>query len=115
MRTLQTQDVFRLSKILKKMDLKSEVKKVLSDVSKDNKKEDIELKQKELGAEIIFLFLENLHLAQCEVNELLADLVGIKPNEFNKLPIEDTIEILSLFKEQNNLTNFFKLAGQLTK
>lgn len=109
MRPLQTKDMFAMSKILKKMKLRNEVKEVLSGLEKSK---DIEAQQKELGAKLILLIAENLHSAQDEVNSFLASLVGLDAKTFDELPIEDTFKIFQLFKEQKGLVNFFKLAGQ---
>lgn len=98
MRPLKTADVFKMSKILKKMNIKFEIGKSVS--------------QEQMGIQMVQKVVENLHLAQDEVNSFLAELVGIKAKEFNELPIEETIEIISLFKEQKGLSNFLKLAGK---
>lgn len=98
MRNLRTSDIFAMSKILKKMDLKFTVEEGIS--------------QTEMGVKIIKTIIENLYLAQDEVNAFLAGLVDIPVDEFNDLPIEDTLEIIKLFKEQKGLSSFLKLAGK---
>jgi archaellum biogenesis ATPase FlaH len=98
MRPLKTSDIFKMSKILKKMDIKFEV--------------DEKITQTQLGVQFIQRILENVHQAENEVNSFLAELVGLTTEEFMELPIEDTLEIISLFKEQKGLANFLKLAGK---
>ncbi|MEZ7173585.1 hypothetical protein [Sporosarcina sp. OR05] len=98
MRPLMTMDVFRMSKILKKMDLKLEIKDGMT--------------QEQVGAQVIQQIAENLHQAEEEVNGFLADLVGIEAKKFAKLPIEETLEIFTLFKGQKGIMNFLKLAGK---
>lgn len=98
MRPLKTSDIFQMSKIMKKLNIKFEVEGNIS--------------QTQLGVQMVQKVVENLHLAENEVNGFLADLVGLKAEEFNELPIEDTLEIISLFKEQKGLANFLKLAGK---
>ena len=100
MRQLQTSDIFKMSKILKKLDVKTN---------------DINLQgatQEQVGIELIKKALENLYLAEEEVNALLADLVGLTPAKFSTLPLEDTFEIISLFKEQKGIAGFLKLAAK---
>ena len=68
--------------------------------------------QQQVGAEFILSVFENLHLADLEVIEFLADLSGIDPEEFPELPIEKTIEILNEFKSLPGISSFFKSANQ---
>ena len=100
MRNLVTNDVYKMSKILKKMGLKLNIEKKT---------------QAQLGAELIFSIMENLYLAQDEVNDFLGNLVGLKADEFGVLPIEDSMNIMTMFKEQPGLASFFNFAGKLTK
>lgn len=101
MRKLETSDIFKMSKILKKLDVKTNEIKLSKETT-----------QTQVGIAIIHKALENLHLAEDEVNEFLSSLVGLSAEEFSKLPIEDTFEILTLFKEQKGIVNFLKLAGK---
>lgn len=98
MRPLKTSDIFKMSKILKKINLKLD----LSDKTT----------QTAMGVQMVQRVIENLHLAEDEVNAFLADLVGLTPEKFADLPIEETIEIITLFKEQKGIINFLKLAGK---
>jgi hypothetical protein len=116
MRPLKTSDVYQMSKILKKLNIKTnellkniDIKKIK--ISKDTT-EIGKMAMLQAGIELIQKVLENLHLAENEVNEFLAGLVGITGKEFGELPIEDTLEIITLFKEQKGLANFLKLAGK---
>lgn len=98
MRALKTSDIFKLSKILKKMNLKF-------DVNKDTT-------QSEMGLQFIQSILENAHMAEDEVNAFLGELVGITADEFSELEIEETLKVMALFKKQKGIANFLKLAGQ---
>ena len=98
MRPLKTSDIFKMSKILKKVNIKLDIDK--------------EVDQTQLGVQMIQKVIENLHLAEDEVNDFLSNLVGIEAKEFSELPIEETLEIISLFKEQKGISNFLKLAGK---
>lgn len=98
MRPLKTMDVFRMSKILKKMELKLDIKDGMT--------------QEQVGAQMIQQIAENLHQAEQEVNAFLSNLIGIKVEEFEELPIEDTIAILASFKDQKGVMSFLGQAGK---
>jgi hypothetical protein len=102
LRALKTNDIYPMSKILKKLNLKKEL---------DTKNKT----QAQLGAELILSVFENLYMAQDEVNNFIGSMVGITGEEFGELPIEESQEIIMKFKKMPNIANFFKLAGQLTK
>jgi len=90
-RELRTSDIFKVSKILKKMNLKIEGEK-----------------QEEVGKNLIMAVFENLHLAEDEVNEFVGGLVGLKPEEFAELPLPESIKIIMDLKEI--LPSFFTSA-----
>jgi hypothetical protein len=99
-RGLVVNDTFKMSKILKKMGLKMEVKGKT---------------QEQLGSELILSAFENIHMAQEEVNDFLGDLVGISGDDFGKLPFEEGVTVIEQFKNIPGLDRFFKQANQLTK
>jgi hypothetical protein len=107
LRKLKTNDIFKMSKILKKMNLKNELK-----VAEEGKKIKT---QEQIGLELILAVFENLHLAQGEVNEFLSDLVGMSVEEFEQLEIEKVFEIIEEFKAMPGISSFLKRANQLTK
>lgn len=96
MRPLKTTDIFKMSKILKKLNIKLDVSEKIT--------------QQEMGVQMIQRVIENLHLAEDEVNGFLAELVSVEPKEFADLPIEDALKIISLFKEQKGLASFLSAA-----
>ena len=100
MRELKTADIFRMSKILKKMNIK------LNAEGKTAEK---------LGGELILQLGENLHLVENEVNEFMGSLVGCTAIEFSELPIAKTFEYFEEFKKLPGIADFFKSAGRLTK
>lgn len=106
MRSLKTKDIYTMSKILKKLDVSIKL-----DLTKFKGKNQVEAGQL-FFIELMKTALENLHQAENEVNAFLAELVGLTTDKFNDLPIEDTIEIIDLFKNQKGLANFLKLAGK---
>lgn len=98
MRELITEDVFKMSKILKKMDIKLDVEGKT---------------QNQVGADLILKIGENLHLAEKEVNEFMASLTGMSPKDFSMLPITKTFEYFEEFKNLPGLAGFFKFAGKV--
>lgn len=103
MRELIFTDVFRMSRILKKIDIKNK----LGDLS-DKSQEDV-------GAAMILAIIENLGAAEKEINEFMGDLVGLTGEEFGALPIAKSMEYFAEFKDQPGIKDFFKSAGQLMK
>lgn len=100
MRELKTKDVFAMSKILKKINLKLDTEGKT---------------QQQLGAEMLLTIGENLYLAEKEVNDFMGSLTGITGKEFSELPIGETLKHFEEFKNQPGISNFFKLAGQLKR
>ena len=105
MRELKTKDIFKMSKILKKMELKTDFKDIDMTKTKDEVK-------KRVGIEFVKEVFENLHMAEEEVNEFLSDMVEMSVEEFKDLPLEKTFEIIKEFKNIPGLANFFKLASK---
>lgn len=100
MRQLITNDVFTVSRILKKLD-------VLKDINVES--------DEKIALTIISKIVENSHMAQAEINSFLGDLAGMTGEEFGKLPIKDSFAIIQQFKELDGIGDFFKSVGQLMK
>lgn len=98
MRKIKTGDIYKMSRILKKLNIKTDLKDGIS--------------MTQAGVQVFQKALENLHQAENEVNEFMADLVGITPEEFSDLPIGETAKIFKQFQKQEDLSTFFKLAGK---
>ena len=99
MRQLQTNDIFSMSRILKKLDLKFE----------DSETDE------ELVLDLIKKVAENAYMAQTEINNFLGELSGMTGEEFGKLPIKESLAIIKEFKQLDGINDFFKSAGQQTK
>lgn len=108
MRDLKTNDVFAMSRIIKKMKLKDEIK--VPEVEGKT--------QEQVGAEfgltLAYLVAENIGAAQKEVNEFMGSLVGRTGEEFGELPITETLKYFEEFRKIPGIANFFKQAGRLT-
>lgn len=98
LRNLKTSDIFKMSKVLKKMDINIEIKEGMS--------------QNQVGFEIINEIFSNLHLAEKEVAEFMGDLIGISGKEFEELPIDVTMEVMAQFKDLDGVESFLKLANK---
>ena len=105
MRQLITNDVFQMSRILKKLDIKMEVNVDKKDKNWDEK----------LGVQLLTKIAENAHLAQTEINDFMGGLTGITGKEFGELPIKESAKILKEFRELDGIADFFKRVGQLRK
>lgn len=105
MRQLITNDMFQMSRILKKLQINTDFI-----LGKDDDNSD-----QSLGVQVIIKIAENAHLAQTEINAFIGDLCGITGEEFGKLPIKESIKIIKEFKELDGISDFFKQAGQLAK
>ena len=113
LRGLITADVFKLLKIIGKMRLRPRITHVVKD---ETGKDVVKVKtQDEVGYELLFAFVENIHLAEKDVCDFLGDLAAITGEEFNKMKIEDTFEFISEFKKIPGLLNFFKTVGTIMK
>lgn len=100
MRELKTLDVFKMSKILKKIDL---------DINVDGKT------ATELGGEMLLQIGEKLHLVEKEVNDFMGSLLDMTAEEFSDLPLSKTIKHFEEFKNMPGVEDFFKLAGKQIK
>lgn len=100
LRELKTRDIFTMSRILKKLDIKIDAKGKT---------------QEELGANLIKGIIENLYNAEEEINDFLANLAGMEKIEFENLEIDKTMDIIKEFKELKGIKSFLSRAGTLTK
>lgn len=100
MRNLELRDVFTLSRILKKMQLKIDTKGFSAE---------------ELGNNLLFQFIENIGEAEKEVTEFLADLKGIDVERLRSSSIEEVFAMIDEFKELPGLNTFFTQVGKSMK
>ena len=94
MRQLNTNDVFKMSRILKKLELKIDADSFLNDKSKNSdEKFFIDIYQK----------------------VLLVVWSGMSGEDLCELPIKDSLANIKEFKELDGIADFFKYASQLMK
>lgn len=101
MRSLKGNDIFVVSRMLKKLDIKLEVKKGMS--------------QEELGGILIKQLFENLHIVQDDFNDFLGSLCGISGEEIGNLELDVYIDKINQLKDKISGTNFLQNAIQLMK
>jgi hypothetical protein len=118
LRPFEFADLPKLSKILKKMEIKEELKKLFSmpGVSiKDSEKEK-ERKGKlaeEMGSEFGATIIVNLHMAETEIYEFIAGLTKLSVDEVKKMVIDDMVKMFTEFgKSAGSLVSFFKSAAK---
>jgi len=99
MRQLTTNDVFKMSRILKKININLESKGT----------------DEEIGLKLLMQVAENAYLAQNEINEFLGSLTGITGEELGNLPIKESMAIMNEFKQLDGVADFFSLVGQSTQ
>lgn len=100
MRELINEDMYLLSEIIDKMDLKMP----------SFKKEDGKTakSREELGGDIVLLFCRKIYLAKDTVNQLLANVLDKPLVEIKKMSLKDTgAEIAKLFGK-TGIADFFK-------
>lgn len=110
MRKLNTEDVFKMSRLIKAADLKKEIR----DAATAGKKENAD--PTEIGMDVIFGIIGAC--AEQKVEEQLYDLLaGVtekKPGEIKNQSIETTVADIKRIMEENNLANFLKSAFKLS-
>lgn len=104
-RRLQAKDLFTMVKILSA--ISSEIRDELKHVVNEKKEAD----SKVLG---LMLVEAGLKHAEGDMQTLLADLVGMKRDEFEKEPFEAPIIVIEKVAEQEDLKVFFQKVRNLT-
>lgn len=110
-RTLKTKDLFTVSKIMKKMDIKEEVKTILTPYL-DDKTTNKEQAEKELGTTFAFMLFENLYRAEDELLDFIGDLVGMGKDQLGELPFIKTVDLIKQIFSQEGIIDFLKLAAK---
>lgn len=99
MRELGFADVFTVSRILKKMNIRAEFQTAMS--------------AQQVGIVLMQQVLESLGDAEKEVTAFLADLKGLKEAEIKKLSLDETFDLIEEFKELPQLKSFFARVSKL--
>jgi len=116
LRKFEFADLPKLSKILKKMEIKDELKKLfcLPGVKAIDSKQEKERKEKlaeDMGAEFGATAIVNLYMAETEIFELIAGLTALKVEEVKKMELDDIVKLFKEFgKSAGSIVSFFKSA-----
>jgi hypothetical protein len=109
MRSLKTSDLFSLTRIIKKMNIKDEIKGLITDVSSLSDADKANALQK-VQMELVLLFIENIGNAEKEIYKLLADMNDCTAKDIeNQSPLK-TIEMIQAISNDEELVNFLKVA-----
>ena len=128
MRKLITSDVFKMARIIKeakvkgaiteifksKAGIKADIKESDSEDVKEAKRKALDEEQKAAGFEAVMTVLEACSTEKLEemFYEFFGGIVEKTPDAVRKQSLEVTIEEIKAIVENNNIANFFKLAGQ---
>lgn len=106
MRNLITTDLAYLTRIIKRMGIKNEIKALLKEMT-EKKSEDIN--SIDFGMDIMFMFIENYDKAEQEVINFIAELEGKTKEEIKTLPMAQMIGLIQNMLSLDGLGDFFKL------
>lgn len=109
MRKLKTSDLFGLSKILKKMDIKSDIKALAKDVTGLSDEEKAKASQ-ELQIDLAMLFVENIGSAEKEIYNFLADITENTVEKIKDMDLGDFINLIKELFSQEGLGSFLSTA-----
>lgn len=119
MRKLQTQDVFKMARIIKVADLKEKISQLFAEgkkVSKDATEEEKKEAQEAIGIEMFMSVLDACANEKLEkqVYDLLGGIFEMEPDKVKELSLDTMIDKIKQLVNENNMSVFFKAAGRLT-
>jgi len=111
MRKINTSDVFKLARILKKGKVEQNIAEAIGDVDVKNKNKISE----KVGIKVMLALFESCGEPEVEalVYDLFAGIAEVEPNSIATQTFDKTLEMFKEISKENNLTNFFKQASQL--
>lgn len=109
MRNLLTQDLFPLTRIIKKMNIKSDIKAIAKDLNGLSDEEKLKAKDS-LNIDLMMLFIENIGSAEKEIYKLLANLSGKTEKEIAEQKLIETIDMLKAIFNDDQFDDFFGVA-----
>ena len=111
MRNLKTKDLGLFSKIISKMQIKTDVMNLFQSVEGLDE-EELNVVNQKLGVEIGIIFLENYWKAEQEVFTLLGGLTGKTKEEIGEGSPIELMEALKGLTNDPSFTAFFQLVTQ---
>ncbi|OLS34455.1 hypothetical protein BTR22_18665 [Alkalihalophilus pseudofirmus] len=101
MRNLGFSDVFKVARILKKLDVKMDIQPGMT--------------QEQLGGQMMLRAAENLGNAEAEVTDFVASMKGISKEDAEKMSFGDLVDFLEEFKKLPDIQRFFSSVSKLMK
>ena len=113
MRKIQTQDVFKLARIIKNADLKAEISNAIEQINAGSKKEK-NLSEK-VGIRVFLTIVEGCSDIKTEdmIYELIGGIAEIPANDIKTQSLEAAIDLIKKIASENNMISFFNTAGTL--
>lgn len=108
-RKLNFADVFAVSRILDKMELRKEIAQYMEGLQNSRRSEQ-SLDVEQVGRDILLLLAQKLHKAEDEVCEFLASVAGLTAAEIKQASFNEITAILKELAEKDDLLAFFKQA-----
>ena len=122
MRKLQTQDVFKMARIIRTADMREQISGTIKK-AKQAERRQIREKGKasadrlieNVGIEILMSVLDACGNPEVErqVYDLLGGVAEKKPEEIKTQSFDATVELIKEIAKENNMKNFFSAAGKL--
>ena len=109
MRNLRTSDLFSLSKIIKKMNIKEDIKALVKNITNLNTEERKNV-EKAMQIDLVMLFVENISTAEKEVYKLFADISSKSPKEIEEMGVSEFIELVQDLFNQEDIGDFLSMA-----
>ena len=109
-RKLKGKDIFKVSKIMKKIGLKKEVSALTTYLEEGQSKEDLVMN---LGVEFFAMIIENIHMAEKEIFDFLGDLIGMNAEEYSERDLDLIIDDIEALKNSEDIMGFFKKVSRL--
>ena len=107
LRELKGSDIFRVSGIIGKLDIKDELVAIFKG-GEDDKSDDVEGRGMEIIAGLAQSIMVKLPEVEKDLNAFLADLAGMKLKEIQDLSLTDYMALLQAFVKKEELLSFFK-------
>jgi hypothetical protein len=100
MRKLKTQDIFRLSAIVRKLNLKKELQTLATEG----------MSAEQYGIQLFLLLFENMDQAEEEICSFFADIAEMSVEDFRAMDLGQLGQFIAELREEKGLSDFFQLA-----
>lgn len=111
MRKLQTQDIFKLAGIIRKLDLKKNIGSILAPLVQGGKNQD--KLAEEVGFNLILTIFEYMDQAEDEITEFFASIAEVSPEEFRQMDLMQLGQFIDDLRQQSGIVDFFQLLSKM--